>query len=160
MITYHRPAHPLDHPGPVRGLDHHLLPDARRPRRAVGSREARCRGASRHGSTPSTGSTSRSTSSTSPGPAGFVQGDLGPSYRFQDRTGQRHRRRRHRRPPSSSGIMAFVLAVARRDPARDLRRPRPQPLAGLPVHERSRSSASPRPASCWRSCSSSSSRSN
>ena len=40
----------------------------------------------------STGWTSRSTSSTSSWAGGFLQGDLGPSYRFQDRTRQRHRR--------------------------------------------------------------------
>ena len=32
------------------------------------------------------------------------------------------------------GLMAFVAVGRRRHPARDHRRPRPQPLAGLPLH--------------------------
>ena len=33
----------------------------------------------------------------------LLQGNLGPSYKFTDRTRQRHRRRRHLDRPSSSG---------------------------------------------------------
>ena len=71
----------------------------------------------------------------------FIQGDFGPSYRYQDRrvndivadgfwtTFQ-------------LGVMAFILAVVGRHPARDLRRPRSQPWPGLPrdqhLHHRHR----------------------
>ena len=65
----------------------------------------------------------------------FIQGDLGPSYRYQDRR--------------VNDIVADGLPTTvqlgdpgvppvrhHRDPARDLRGARPQPLAGLPLHER------------------------
>ena len=108
----------------------HVLAHARRARRAMGPREGRSGRRWSPASTRSTGSTSRSRSSTSPGSGTSLQGNLGPSYKFHGPDRQRHRRRRHldHRPARADG----VLPVGRgRHPARDLRRPRPQPVAGL-----------------------------
>ena len=62
----------------------------------------------------------------------LLRGDLGPSFKFADRSvndivGEGHRRHR---PARHHGLPAVG---AGRHPARHLRRARPQPLAGLPL---------------------------
>ncbi len=106
--------------------------DARGARAGPWAREKALPANGRRASTRSTAWTTRSRSSTSTGSATCSRATSGPSYKFVDRTRQRHRRRRDldHRPARADGLRAVR---ARRHPARDLRRPRPQPLAGLPL---------------------------
>ena len=107
--------------------------------------------ASRRCSTPSTAWTSRSTIQYISWAGGFVHGDLGPSYKYADRN-VNEIIADGLSTTLQLGFMAFTLAL----------------VVGLPLgivaalgHNRwpdyiatesSRSSASPRPPSCWRSC--------